>query len=78
MIWLFERGGEVTRVETRFDNSTCEYVAEIVWADGHVETERYHDRATFHARILMLEAQLATERWQLTGPPTLISDAWRL
>jgi hypothetical protein len=78
MIWLFERGDDVTRVETRFDSDSGEYVAEIAWADGQTQTERFRDYATFHARVITLEQQLATEQWALKGPPTMISDAWKV
>jgi hypothetical protein len=78
MIWLFERGGEAIRVETRFDNATTEYVAVVVWADGQSETERFTDYQAFYARILALEHKLAADEWSQIGPPTLMSDGWRL
>ena len=78
MIWLYERGGDALRVETRFDNDTAEYVAVVAWADGKSEMERFSDYAAFYARILALEAKLAADQWNQIGPPTLMSDGWRL
>jgi hypothetical protein len=77
MIWRFERGDEVVRVETRVDNASAEYVVEIAWAGRPAETERFQDNAAFRTRILQLESQLAGEHWTQVGGPTLSWDGWR-
>jgi hypothetical protein len=77
VIWTFERGDEVVRVETRIDNATGEYVIVGTWAGGRSETERFQDPAQFEARILALEAQLAADNWSLVGSPNILSDGWR-
>ncbi len=78
MIWLYERGDEVVRLETRIDEATKEYVVTISWADRPDATERYGDLSRFRARVLALEHQLASEHWsQRADSPTLIADMWR-
>jgi hypothetical protein len=77
MIWRFERGDEVVRVETRVDNTSGEYVVEIAWAGRPPETERFQDNPAFRARILELESQLAVDHWTQVGGPTLSWDGWR-
>lgn len=77
MIWLFERGNEVVRLETRFDKASAEYVVVIGWTDRPSETERFLDFAPFHARILGLEQKLHADHWTQIGGPTIIPDGWR-
>jgi hypothetical protein len=78
MIWLFERGDEVVRLETRIDEATKEYIVAITWADRPDEVERYGDLSSFRARILALESTLASEHWSQTADsPTLLADVWR-
>ena len=77
MIWLFERGDDVVRLETRFENATGEYVVVIAWAAREAETERFSDYDTFHARILALETQLDAEHWAQAGSPTILPRGWR-
>ncbi len=77
MIWLYQRGEQAVRLETRFDKSAEEYTVEITWAEGPPQTERFTDFAEFHARILALEFQLDSEHWLQVGPPSIIPGDWR-
>ena len=77
MVWLFERGDEVVRLETRYDNQPGEYVVDIKWAMRPAETERYRDYAAFHARIVTLERQLEIDRWRQIGSPEILPSGWR-
>lgn len=77
MIWLFERGDEVLRLETRIDNASGEYVLVSTWADSAPRIERFHDYAEYQARLLALEGQLAVDHWTQVGSPTILSDGWR-
>ncbi len=77
MIWTFERGDEIVRLETRVDNDTREYVVVITWADRPPQTERYADVALYNVRILALEAQLAADHWSLVGNPQILPHGWR-
>ncbi len=72
MIWLFERGSEALRLETRFDSVHAEYVLVVVWPDNRVDTERFHDPAAFDARLRERENQLAAEHWTQVGSPTIL------
>lgn len=78
MIWLYERGTDALRLETRFDSGTGEYVLVVVWADDRVETERFREAAAFDARLRALEQQLAAEHWMQVGPPTILSNGWKV
>jgi heme-degrading monooxygenase HmoA len=77
MIWFFERGQEVVRVETRVDNSTREYVLVIWWADRAAETERFQTREAFDTRIKQLEERLMTENYAQARRPTILAEGWR-
>lgn len=78
MIWMFERGREVLRLETRFDTAESEYVLVVIWSDERVETERFNDAAAFDLRLRTLERQLAAEHWVQVGAPTILSDGWKV
>lgn len=77
MIWLFERGAEVLRIETRFDNATSQF--ELVWnrPDGSKETERFATEGTFRARLASIEAALKTDHWNISGSPQVLSNGWK-
>jgi len=77
MIWFFARGNEAVRVETRFDNSSREYVLEVGWANRPLETERFRDHAAFEARVAKVEARLRNESWAQVGGPEILPDGWR-
>ncbi len=77
MIWLFERGAEVLRLETRVDNASGEYVLVSTWTEGPPKVERFRDYGSYEARIRALEAKLASEHWLQVGSPTILSDGWR-
>jgi len=77
MIWLFERGREVLRLETRFDSASDEYVLVVVWSDNRIETERFADPAMFDFRLRTLEQELDSEQWVQVGAPTILSEGWK-
>lgn len=78
MIWLYERGPEVLRIETRFDNATSEY--ELIWhrPDGSSSTERFATEAGFRARLESVEAALRSDHWNITGAPRIQPDGWKV
>ena len=78
MIWIFERGQEALRIETRVDNVTGDFIATVLWADGQSKEERFRAADAFRARLLALERQLAAEHWTQIGGPTLLEDGWHL
>jgi hypothetical protein len=78
MIWLFERGNRVTRLVTRFDPATSEYVLDVDWSDGASSTERFADTDSFKTRLLALEQQLLAEDWKhADSSPKLMGDWWK-
>jgi hypothetical protein len=76
MIWLFERGEHVVKLETRYDKKRKEYSLAITRPDAAPQIERYAIFAEFHARILALEQQLETNQWRQTGRPEVIPSDW--
>ena len=74
MIWLYERGQEALRIETRYDKDLRQYVATMYWPDGRSESERFTSRESFHARLRALERQLAADQWQQIGGPKLLDE----
>jgi hypothetical protein len=78
MIWLFERGNRATRLVTRLDPDTSEYVLDVDWSDGASSTERFADQDSFKTRLLALEQQLLAEDWKHADTsPQLIGDWWK-
>jgi hypothetical protein len=77
MVWMFERGDDSLRLETRYDSGTAEYVLITHRADGRQEIERFPDAVTFRKRLEGLEGQLEAERWRQTGS-LLLHDGWKL
>jgi hypothetical protein len=77
MIWLYERGAEVMRIETRFDNASSEY--ELIWhrPDGSNESERFASEAAFRARLESVESALRTDQWNINGSPQILAEGWR-
>jgi hypothetical protein len=77
MVWFFARGNDSVRVETRFDNTSREFVLEVAWANRPLETERFKDLSAFQARVTAVEKQLETESWNQVGNPEILPHGWR-
>jgi hypothetical protein len=77
MIWFFARDNDSVRVETRFDNSSREFVLEVAWADRPLQSERFTDLAAFQARVMTVEAQLEAARYAQVGNPEILPHGWR-
>lgn len=77
MIWLYERGAELLRIETRFDNDSSQF--ELVWhrPDGGKEAERFATEEAFRERLASIEAALKTDHWNITGAPQVLSNGWK-
>jgi hypothetical protein len=78
MLWIFERGDEVIRFETRYDNETKEYVLATYGSDGTHQVERYREVTAFQRRLDALEKQLETDHWHAVGSPTVLRDGWKI
>jgi hypothetical protein len=77
MLWIYQRGSEKLRVETRFDNATEEYVVIVYGQDGTQQASRFKDAALFQTRLETLEKQLDRESWQSDGV-RLLRDGWKI
>ena len=77
MLWIYKRGSESIRVETRYDNDTEEYVLIFYREDGTQHAERCKDPVAFRTRLERLEKQLDRERWQSDGV-RLLRDGWKI
>jgi hypothetical protein len=77
MIWLYERGAEILKIETRFERTTSNY--ELVWhrPDGTHTVEQFANEAAFRVRLEAVEAALTTEEWSRYGPPQILKEGWR-
>ena len=78
MLWIYGRGQQSLRLETRLDQQTGEYVLISYHDDGSQQVERFNDATSFQNRLGALEKQLVTEQWQITGAPILLRDGWKL
>ncbi len=76
MVWFYTRDRALLAVETRYDNDAAEYVAIIVYPDGHRQTERFHTREAFREWLQALEQRLEHEQWIPDGAPHILPDGW--
>jgi hypothetical protein len=71
MVWIFSRGTEQIRVESRYDEQTSDFVMVIDYAGGHRDTQRFGDAVTMRTWLSALEQQLEANGWigpVLRGP----------
>jgi hypothetical protein len=77
MLWIYKRGSESIRVETRYDNDSEEYVLISDPEDGTQQAERFKDPIAFRTRLEALEKQLERDSWQSDGV-RLLRDGWKI
>jgi hypothetical protein len=77
MVWFFEREHEVTRLETRFDNDSGEYVLIIEPPNVALRTERFTSQQDFQARLVVVERQLKAQHWAQRRGVQILADGWR-
>lgn len=79
MLWIYTRGAESLRIETRFDADAEEFVLISYAAAGKQPLmERFRDVAAFKRRLIALEKELKGEGWQHVGTPLLLRDGWKI
>ena len=78
MVWLFERGDESLRLETRYERATADYVLIMHQPDGSEQVERFKDQTSFRTRLDALENQLRAELWGVVGSPVFLRDGWKV
>jgi hypothetical protein len=76
MIWTYERDGDTLRVETSFDNDTAEYVLKFTDAVSGPSVERFSDRMAYERRLVMLETDLKSGEWHLSGTPQIVPSGF--
>jgi hypothetical protein len=76
MLWFFERSDEQIEVETRFDNTTLEYVVIVRRPDHQEEASRFKDSESLRVRLSKLTQELEADDWLTSGPPVLLPDGW--
>ena len=78
MIWMFERGDDSPRLETRYDDDTSEYDLIVHHPDGGHQTERFNGSITFQTRLDTLDKQLNSENRRYVGAPVLLRNGWKI
>ena len=78
MIWMYERGAEILRIETRYDQASAAF--ELIWhrPDGTHTVEQFSSEAAFRIRLEAVELVLKSDRWTTAGPPEILRDGWRV
>ena len=77
MIWMYERGAEVLRIETRFNAVASLF--ELIWhrPDGTTQLEKFSTETSYRARLESVEETLRHERWNHAGSPQILRDGWK-
>jgi hypothetical protein len=76
MIWFYERADQSLRLDTTYDNDTCEYVVVVHHPDGRQQTERFLDADACRLWLVTFENGLDGEHWVRHGPPTFLPEGW--
>ena len=77
MVWFYRNTDGELRIETRFNETTGEYVLDIAWPGRPPAIERFDNEAAFRARTIALERQLEREHWTQIGSPEILPHGWR-
>ena len=79
MLWIYARGAESLRFETRFDVDTEEFILISYGVSGSEsqQIQRFKDTAAFKRKLVALETWLKNQGWQHTGAP-LLRDGWKM
>ena len=76
MLWFFDRDNESLRLETRYDNSTLEFVALVRYPDGRDLERRFRDRREFREWLEAFERALGAKHWRGRGGPIVLPYGW--
>lgn len=60
MLWIYERADQTLSIETRFDNTSEEYLLIVRSPDGTEQVERFADSVSFKLRL----ESLGTAAWR--------------
>ena len=65
MLWFFERGAELLRIETTHDRINGVFVLRAHRPDGTEHVEQFASDVACRQRLAVLERELRTEQWVL-------------
>lgn len=63
MVWFFQRGDDLLRVETRRDRKSREFLLILRQSDGTELVDRFKSKGKFQRRLDDLERKLKANRW---------------
>jgi hypothetical protein len=75
---MFERDSESLRLETRYSPDSKTY--DIIWrrADGTITRESFTGETSFRTRLDEIHSELEKQDWHTLGPPSLLTDGWKI
>ena len=65
VVWFFERGNELLRIETSYDRVAGVFLLRAQRPDGTEQVDRFSDEAACQQRLDALDNQLRSEHWSL-------------
>jgi len=77
VLWVFQRGDESLRLETRFDNKSAQFILIVHKLNANPEIERFPDAEAFRERLVALETALEADHWK-QGGPIFLHDGWKI
>lgn len=77
MVWFYTRDRQSLTLETRYDNTTNEFVAVLTGLAGSPITKRFASSEAFQEWIDTIEHDLTAGKWVANGPPHILPDGWR-
>ena len=77
MVWFYRSTNGELRIETRFNETTGEYVLDLAWPGQPPQTECFDNEDAFRARTIALEHQLENEHWTQVGTRQVLPHGWR-
>ena len=69
MVWFFQRGDDLLRVETRRDRKSREFLLILRQSDGTELVDRFKSKGKFQKRLDDLERKLKANRWAESAAP---------
>jgi hypothetical protein len=76
MIWFFDRDRDLLRLETRYDNTTLEFVAVVHYSDGRTLERRFAQSKAFREWLEAFERALEGQRWKGRSGPVVLPYGW--
>jgi hypothetical protein len=77
MVWFYIRNHQSLAIETRYDNSSSEFVGTVRNPGGPSVTKRFSTAAAFREWLQTVDRDLVTDQWAPDGTPRILQDGWR-